>query len=575
MNRNRFKKFQYLIAILGILLLSAETYFHLHTSSNIILDIRLFFLLFLCALILERTSIRFAEFSLTLDVIIFIASYFLLDSILSLYLVTIALIFSDLLYKLKFKFNMSSLYRVCSVMIMFIISYRSLDLLVNNIELIYQSKYIIQPILLTIIFFLTNWIFLYIEQVFAIKGGITYQFKVGIVWDFYANMLSMPLSILLIYTYEKFSYIGIVFYIAVIILANLFFRLIKNLVFINNELSVVHEVALTVSSSLELKEITTNILSGVKELVKSEVCCLFAYDKNDSNLSMVDYIKSAEMEINIETMTNVINKFVDSNDENNRKMESFVVGYIKNDKDLKDFNESCENLRAMIYQPLIFNNEYKGCLLIASERANRFTKEQLYTLDTLANQAVVAMENARLYKEVKIKSIKDGLTGLYNQRYFFDVLDKLSTNCLNCGKQACEKCIRTGLVIFDIDHFKKINDTYGHQSGDKVLKDIADIIRNSVRNKDILSRYGGEEFTIILPDTEPKYAYNVAERIRKQVESTTFTTLDGTEIKVTISGGVSHYPDNAENGASLLAYADRAMYMEAKRKGRNKIGLYT
>jgi diguanylate cyclase (GGDEF)-like protein len=128
-------------------------------------------------------------------------------------------------------------------------------------------------------------------------------------------------------------------------------------------------------------------------------------------------------------------------------------------------------------------------------------------------------------------------------------------------------------MIFDIDYFKRVNDTYGHTVGDFVLKEVADLIKSSVRKDDIVARYGGEEFTVILPDLDSDEAYVIAERIRNKIEEHIFAVND-LKIKITISGGISEYPRLAANDVELVNYADRAMYVGAKFRGRNRIKIY-
>jgi diguanylate cyclase (GGDEF)-like protein len=187
-------------------------------------------------------------------------------------------------------------------------------------------------------------------------------------------------------------------------------------------------------------------------------------------------------------------------------------------------------------------------------------------LTLLSDQATISLENARLFKLSVEESITDGLTYLYNHRYFYNYLEKkMDGDRGNCTKMS--------LVLLDIDHFKEINDTYGHLVGDYVLKEVAWLIKSCVRKDDIVSRYGGEEFTVLLPDLGSDGAYAIAERIRSEIEKHDFTTQD-IHIKLTISGGIAEYPLIATNSMELVSYADRAMYIGAKYKGRNKIKVY-
>lgn len=132
--------------------------------------------------------------------------------------------------------------------------------------------------------------------------------------------------------------------------------------------------------------------------------------------------------------------------------------------------------------------------------------------------------------------------------------------------------LELSLMMIDIDDFKKINDTYGHLSGDLVLKTLSKIIRNTLRNVDLPGRYGGEEFILILPETAKEKALIVAERLRKQVQDFTFKTMNGEPLTVTISVGLSEYADldNRNNDLELIKIADSRLY-KAKRTGKNKV----
>ncbi len=165
-----------------------------------------------------------------------------------------------------------------------------------------------------------------------------------------------------------------------------------------------------------------------------------------------------------------------------------------------------------------------------------------------------------LFFELKEKSRIDGLTGLYLKRYF---IEKLNSEIERV------KRYNTGfyLMMLDIDFFKKINDNYGHLTGDKVLKEIAEIISSTVRSGDIVSRYGGEEFIAILPSISRKSAFEIAEKIRKTTENKIFED-NNKKFKVTVSIGICKYIENAK-AAELIDNADKALY-EAKESGRNR-----
>ncbi|MBI3037618.1 GGDEF domain-containing protein, partial [bacterium] len=180
---------------------------------------------------------------------------------------------------------------------------------------------------------------------------------------------------------------------------------------------------------------------------------------------------------------------------------------------------------------------------------------------TLASQAVIAFENARLYS----LAITDSITKLYVHRYFQLRLDEEV-------KRSQRYNSTMSLLMCDIDHFKEINDTYGHQQGDLILKEISNILRRDIRVTDIPARYGGEEFVIILPETAMDDAKIVAERIRRDIAKFEFPALAQNQpaIHATISIGVAGFPINANNKDELIQKADSSMY-QAKGSGRNRV----
>lgn len=207
--------------------------------------------------------------------------------------------------------------------------------------------------------------------------------------------------------------------------------------------------------------------------------------------------------------------------------------------------------------------EQVGVVSIA--RAGRDFDEGEYDLFAyLAGQAAVSIENVDLHETVRRQALTDELTGLYNLRHFHDTLDAELERQRRFGTEV-------GLVMLDIDDFKKINDTYGHQQGDLVLIEVARALRNLSRDIDEPARYGGEEMAVILPQTDSAGAELLAERMRAAVEALRIDRLDGEgQLNVTASFGVASLPYNARDKAALIAEADAALY-RAKRTGKNKV----
>ena len=163
-------------------------------------------------------------------------------------------------------------------------------------------------------------------------------------------------------------------------------------------------------------------------------------------------------------------------------------------------------------------------------------------------------------------AMHDGLTGLYNHKFFYHLL---TNELIRSQRYKCN----TSLLLLDIDHFKKVNDTYGHVSGDMVLKEISNRLLDRVRATDAVCRYGGEEIVIILPDTTIDRARNLAEELRTIIEKKSFEVENEQHISITTSIGISVSPENSQEPAILVSYADKALY-QAKNNGRNRVCTY-
>ncbi len=188
-----------------------------------------------------------------------------------------------------------------------------------------------------------------------------------------------------------------------------------------------------------------------------------------------------------------------------------------------------------------------------------------YFSDVEKNISTPAIIELKILEETKKQSHSDGLTGLFNRRYFDEAMQ---------GEMNRAQRYNSSFSVFfiDLDHFKKLNDTYGHQAGDLTLKVVADILQSMKRTEDTACRYGGEELVVILPETEKINALVIAERIRKKVEEQVLE-FEGTTFGVTLSGGIASYPADGKEVQELIHAADVALY-QAKESGRNKIFIH-
>jgi diguanylate cyclase (GGDEF)-like protein len=220
-------------------------------------------------------------------------------------------------------------------------------------------------------------------------------------------------------------------------------------------------------------------------------------------------------------------------------------------------------LGRMLVLPLSVAGESFGCLAILTEKGLRLAKDQVQTLNACVNHLALALRNAMLYRQVKIQADRDGLTKIGNRRSFEVRLD--------------DEAARHGryeqplsLILVDLDHFKQVNDTYGHPAGDDVLRDLAALLGEGLRSSDYPARYGGEEFAIILPHTSREQAALLAERLRLRVAERGFrVAASKTPLNITVSAGVASLAPGASS-QDLVLLADQALYL-AKNSGRDRV----
>ena len=193
----------------------------------------------------------------------------------------------------------------------------------------------------------------------------------------------------------------------------------------------------------------------------------------------------------------------------------------------------------------------------------KFTQADLEVLLTLVEPCAIAIENAILFQRTEQLTITDDLTKLFNSRYLNLYISREIKRCKRHG-------IPLSVIFLDLDGFKSVNDAYGHLAGSRTLTEVGGILVEAVRESDILARYGGDEFVVVLPETPPSGALVIAERIRKAIESHSFLKDQGLEARISASFGIASYPDHALTPEGLIQKADQAMY---RVKERDKNGI--
>ncbi|MCW3491409.1 diguanylate cyclase [Dethiobacter alkaliphilus] len=212
--------------------------------------------------------------------------------------------------------------------------------------------------------------------------------------------------------------------------------------------------------------------------------------------------------------------------------------------------------------PLIYQGEKLGVIILANMERYDFTPERRELMQTFANQMTLAIKNAKLYREMEKKALIDELTELYNHRYFQEMLDKEL-------KRAQRENQPLSLLLMDLDNFKLYNDTFGHPEGDKLLRQFGQVLQTAVRESDLTARYGGDEFVVILPNTDESGAQQLVARITEKISHHNFpgfSRMPGGQLSVSI--GSATYPVSAKNKVELVKQADDQLYKikETRRK---------
>jgi diguanylate cyclase (GGDEF)-like protein len=226
-------------------------------------------------------------------------------------------------------------------------------------------------------------------------------------------------------------------------------------------------------------------------------------------------------------------------------------------------NRKIDQIQSTLIIPLQRGEETIGALALLSRERDRFSPHETLLYENLKQIFAVAVFQRRSYSNVKSLASTDPLTKLFNRRFFFEKFEKEIRRHKRSGAAAA-------CVMVDVDHFKSVNDTHGHQVGDDVLAAVASVLRSGTREHDITGRFGGEEFAILCPEVDQKSVQRMCERLRKKISTLKFEGADGAMFSVTASFGVAMFPAHANTSQAMVQVADNCLY-EAKRSGRNRV----
>lgn len=353
---------------------------------------------------------------------------------------------------------------------------------------------------------------------------------------------------------------------------------IKNHVWINNiskekrDLETIVELTHLISSTLDPKEVLYFIVKKIAEAIDVSRCSIISIPMKEKKHA---YVISTFEDIGKSTIKLELKKYP----EIKKALATKNIIFIKDalhDPLMKDVRRFIEPLGicSIVVIPIIFRHEVIGTLFLRTSRAkHNFTDKELRLCNSIAAASTNAVYNSFLYERLESDKVKlekyatrDFLTGIYNIRYFYERLEEEFN-------RAKRYKFPLSCLMFDIDHFKKVNDTYGHRVGDMVLKEMTGCIKKHTRKIDVFARYGGEEFVMLLPQTSLEGAVNEAERLRKTIKALKFKSL-GNKRGVTVSVGVASYPHKKiDVYDDIVGFADNAL-LAAKRGGRDQVKIF-
>ncbi len=317
----------------------------------------------------------------------------------------------------------------------------------------------------------------------------------------------------------------------------------------DSELEILFEVSRMIQSTLDQDAVYSRLLELIQQAIPFDNATLFLWVKQDAKLvavaqqgKFVDLIGGVQFDHG-EGFSGWVAKqkrpVLLSELHRGRRPDDSVVG-------------------SFMSVPLVVQGELVGVLNLSHHRPRAFTEDKFRLLALIAGQAAATIQRLLLYDEMRRLAITDDLTNIYNRRHF---LERLQGEIDRARRYA----VPFSVLFIDIDNFKELNDSYGHQVGDRILSELATILKHWARSSDIVARYGGEEFVVLLPMTDKQRGIVAAERLRTRVQRHTFYRRK----KLTVSVGVAGFPGDGESVDQILGRVDEALYM-AKKTGRNR-----
>lgn len=405
---------------------------------------------------------------------------------------------------------------------------------------------------------------------YTMHGSKISFFGKDFVWETVTSLMTAPIGFVLYILYTEVGLVSVLFvgvpFASLSIILNLYYSSQKINEYLQNATEIGHQLA----ERLQVDAVIDLFIQRMSEMLPVDYAYILDV-ADEKELQLIRRIENGNIMPNdissVQKGEGICGTVWSSKNSvlysSKKEWQKIVVGYMP------------DQVESVLSVPIVRNSKVVGILLLASRSKRAYEKSQLMIADILCSHFAIAIENAKHHEIAKQNSERCALTKLYNYRFFENMLSEEFRKLHNGQRKLLS------LIILDLDHFKSINDTYGHQSGNEILYELAWRLEELIGDKGTVARYGGEEFVVLLPDTERDEATLIAEQVRQTIANKPFVLTQhmnvnehALNVNVTASLGVATAPQDADDSLALIRHADRALYVGAKRAGRNRVAEY-